>query len=183
MNLWDIKAGKWNDELLSLTAGSEGTVELKKKLGDVPEDGGAHLGHISNYFVERFRFSPSCTVAPSTGDNPSTILALPLRPLDAIVSLGTSTTFLMSTPHYKPNPSVHFMNHPTTAGLYMFMYVRIMQDLSLVRVNCIRIGCAIRTVVSLESKFETHYRQHRGNLRVLGRCLIGLPHLLLRLGK
>lgn len=121
MNLWDIKAGKWNDELLSLAAGSEGTVDLKKKLGDVPEDGGAHLGHISNYFVERFRFSPSCTVAPSTGDNPSTILALPLRPLDAIVSLGTSTTFLMSTPHYKPNPSVHFMNHPTTAGLYMFM--------------------------------------------------------------
>ena len=86
MNLWDIKAGKWNDELLSLAAGSEGTVDLKKKLGDVPEDGGAHLGHISNYFVERFQFSSSCMVAPSTGDNPSTILALPLCPLDAIVS-------------------------------------------------------------------------------------------------
>src|SRR5690606_8957030 len=46
---------------------------------------------------------------------------LPLRPLDAIVSLGTSTTFLMSTPVYKPDPSYHFFNHPTTPGQYMFM--------------------------------------------------------------
>ena len=38
-----------------------------------------------------------------------------------MVSLGTSTTFLMSTPAYKPDPAYHFMNHPTTAGLYMFM--------------------------------------------------------------
>ncbi|KAL8823518.1 MAG: hypothetical protein Q9191_005780 [Dirinaria sp. TL-2023a] len=121
MNLWDIKASQWNEQLLSLAAGLEGTVDLRKKLGEVPEDGGAHLGGISDYFVQRYQFSPSCTIAPSTGDNPSTILALPLRPLDAIVSLGTSTTFLMSTPHYKPDPSVHFMNHPTTAGLYMFM--------------------------------------------------------------
>jgi len=38
-----------------------------------------------------------------------------------MVSLGTSTTFLMSTPQYKPDPAYHFMNHPTTRGLYMFM--------------------------------------------------------------
>ncbi|KAL9613504.1 MAG: hypothetical protein Q9167_001946 [Letrouitia subvulpina] len=123
MNLWDIKAGAWNEELLSLTAGSTDTGDLKRKLGaaEVPEDGGAFLGNIHPYFVERFKFDSSCMIAPSTGDNPSTILALPLRPLDAIVSLGTSTTFLMSTPHYKPDPAVHFMNHPTTPGLYMFM--------------------------------------------------------------
>jgi len=35
--------------------------------------------------------------------------------------LGTSTTFLMSTGQYKPDPATHFFNHPTTAGLYMFM--------------------------------------------------------------
>ncbi|KAL8708212.1 MAG: hypothetical protein Q9220_006882 [cf. Caloplaca sp. 1 TL-2023] len=123
MNLWDIKAGVWNEELLTLTAGSSDTSDLKHKLGaaDVPEDGGAHLGNICPYFVQKFGFSHACAIAPSTGDNPSTILALPLRPLDAIVSLGTSTTFLMSTPYYKPNPAVHFMNHPTTPGLYMFM--------------------------------------------------------------
>ena len=85
------------------------------------EDGGASFGNISHHFVDRYGFDLSCVIAAFTGDNPSTILALPLRPLDAIVSLGTSTTFLMSTPHYKPDPAVHFFNHPTTAGLYMIM--------------------------------------------------------------
>lgn len=121
MNLWDIQAGAWNENLLLLAAGFSNTSKLKTQLGDVSQDGGGSLGNISDYFVTRYNFDPSCTITPFTGDNPATILALPLRPLDAIVSLGTSTTFLMSTPHYKPNPSVHFMNHPTAPGLYMFM--------------------------------------------------------------
>ena len=121
MNLWDVKAGTWNEKLLTLASGSSDTATLRDKLGHVPEDGGGSLGNVSSYFIERYQFHPSCIVAPFTGDNPSTLLSLPLQPLDAIVSLGTSTTFLMSTPHYKPDPSVHFMNHPTTPGLYMFM--------------------------------------------------------------
>ncbi|OCK81711.1 xylulose kinase [Lepidopterella palustris CBS 459.81] len=121
MNLWDIEKGSWQEDLISLAAGSEGVENLKSKLGHVPEDGGESYGNISKYFVHRYNFSPSCSIIPFTGDNPSTILSLPLRPSDAIVSLGTSTTFLMSTPQYKPNPAYHFMNHPATAGLYMFM--------------------------------------------------------------
>ncbi|KAJ9615782.1 hypothetical protein H2200_001859 [Cladophialophora chaetospira] len=121
MNLWDIKAGRWNQKLLELTAGPSGVDVLQKKLGDVPEDGGIHLGTISQYFIKRHGFSNDCTIIASTGDNPSTILALPLRDNDAMVSLGTSTTFLMSTGQYKPDPATHFFNHPTTAGLYMFM--------------------------------------------------------------
>jgi xylulokinase len=122
MNLWHIKEGKWHDKLLALAAGSqEGAAELKQKLGHVPEDGGASFGHISQYFVERYGFASDCNIIPMTGDNPATILALPLQPSDAMVSLGTSTTFLMSTPEYRPHPDYHFMNHPTTAGLYMFM--------------------------------------------------------------
>ena len=121
MNLWHIKKGEYNAKLSELCAGPFGVEDLKKKLGDVPEDGGEHLGKISRYYVDRYGFSPECTIIPSTGDNPATILALPLRPSDAMVSLGTSTTFLMSTPSYIPNPSTHFFNHPTTAGLYMFM--------------------------------------------------------------
>jgi xylulokinase len=62
-----------------------------------------------------------CVITPFTGDNPSTILALPLRPLDVIVSLGTSTTLLMATPTYHPSVEYHLFNHPTTPGLYMFM--------------------------------------------------------------
>ncbi|KAI1807970.1 actin-like ATPase domain-containing protein [Daldinia bambusicola] len=121
MNLWDIAGEKWNESLLELTATKEGVPELRKKLGDVPLDGGGSLGGISSYFVKRYGFSPDCQIAPFTGDNPATILSLPLRPHDAIVSLGTSSTFLMNTPSYKPDPSYHFMNHPTTKGHFMFM--------------------------------------------------------------
>ncbi|EEQ32967.1 putative xylulokinase [Microsporum canis] len=121
MNLWDMPMNRWNERLLKLCAGEAGPEELKKKLGDVPHDGGQELGKISSYFAKRYSFHPDCAITPSTGDNPATILALPLRPLDAMVSLGTSTTFLMSTPQYKPDPSTHFFNHPTTPGLYMFM--------------------------------------------------------------
>lgn len=121
-DLWDIPSGKWYEELLALAAGGPQNVsKLKTQLGIVAEDGGAPFGSISHYFTKRYGFPEDCKIIPFTGDNPSTILALPLRASDAIVSLGTSTTFLMSTPHYKPDPSYHFMNHPTTPGLYMFM--------------------------------------------------------------
>jgi xylulokinase len=121
-NLWDIHAGTWNEDLLALCAGSKDAVaELKQKLGHVDEDGGISFGAISPYFTQKYGFSKECQVIAATGDNPSTILSLPLREGDAMVSLGTSTTFLMSTPKYIPDPAYHFMNHPTTAGLYMFM--------------------------------------------------------------
>ena len=122
MNLWDIKAATWQEKLLRLVAGSEEeTTRLKERLGPTPVDGGERLGTISRYFVDRFGFDKDAIVIASSGDNPATIIALPLRQNDAIVSLGTSTTFLMSTPEYKPDPSTHFFNHPTTPGLYMFM--------------------------------------------------------------
>jgi len=121
MNLWDINAGTWCEPLLKLVAGEDGLDSLKQKLGTVREDGGGTMGSISSYFVQRYKFPSDCGIAPFTGDNPATILSLPLRPLDAIVSLGTSTTFLMSTPKYVPDPAYHFFNHPTTVGLYMFM--------------------------------------------------------------
>lgn len=121
MNLWDIQNKKWHDDLLALAAGDGGAEDLRSKLGPLAQDGGASFGPISPYFVSRYGFHESCCIIPMTGDNPSTILALPLHASDAIVSLGTSTTFLMSTPQYKPDPSYHFMSHPTTPGLYMFM--------------------------------------------------------------
>ncbi|RYP45162.1 hypothetical protein DL768_008435 [Monosporascus sp. mg162] len=121
MNLWDIAAESWSKPLLELTAGKEGVDDLRKKLGEVRMDGGGSIGNISPYYVERFGFSPECRIVSFTGDNPATILSLPLRPMDAIVSLGTSSTFLMNTPTYKPDPAYHFMSHPTTKGHFMFM--------------------------------------------------------------
>lgn len=121
MNLWHIDKGVWHDQLLKLAAGDQGVADLEEKLGPVPEDGGGSFGNISPYFVKRYGFAQDCKIIPCTGDNPSTILSLPLQPSDAMVSLGTSTTFLMSTPTWRPDPAYHSMNHPTTAGLYMFM--------------------------------------------------------------
>ena len=122
MNLWDIPNNQWSEPLLELAAGGkEAGADLRSKLGEVRRDGGGSMGAVSAYYVRRYGFSADCQVAPFTGDNPATILALPLRPLDAIVSLGTSTTFLMITPHYEPDPAYHFFNHPTMPGQYMFM--------------------------------------------------------------
>lgn len=122
MNLWDIRANKWDEKLLRLAAGGQdGVSALRSKLGEPRQDGGGSMGGVSHYFVNKYGFSPECQVVPFTGDNQGTILALPLRPLDAIVSLGTSSTFLMITPTYKPDPSYHFMAHPCTPGQYMFM--------------------------------------------------------------
>lgn len=120
MNLWDIPKQEYNETLLRLAAGGD-SADLRKKLGEVRMDGGGSMGAVSSYFVSKYGFSADCQIAPFTGDNPATILALPLRPLDAIVSLGTSTTFLMNTPKYRPDGAYHFFNHPTTAGHYMFM--------------------------------------------------------------
>ena len=121
MNLWDIRAGAYHERLMALASGSSNPSTLKQMLGAVHHDSATALGHVSPYLVRRYGFSPICKIASFTGDNPATILALPLRPNDAIVSLGTSTTFLMSTQNYAPDPATHFFNHPTTPGLYMFM--------------------------------------------------------------
>ena len=90
MNLFDIPTCSYTKKSMTLTAGSSG---FERKLGPVMEDRRGSIGYISQYFVRRYGFDPSCKIAPFTGDNPSTILALPLRPLDAIVSLSTSSTF------------------------------------------------------------------------------------------
>ncbi|KAG6249174.1 hypothetical protein E4U24_002378 [Claviceps purpurea] len=122
MNLWDIPNQRYSPDLLGLAGGGhDGAEQLRQKLGEAEMDGGHSLGNISSYFVHKYGFSSDCQIVPFTGDNPATILALPLRPLDAIVSLGTSTTFLMNTPTYRPDGSYHFFNHPTTSGHYMFM--------------------------------------------------------------
>lgn len=123
MNLWSIPTNSWDETLLALTAegSKDGAAGLKTKLGEVSQHPGENLGAISQFFVSRYGFTPSCIITPFTGDNPSTILALPLRPMDAILSLGTSTTLLMVTETYKTSVEYHMFNHPTTRGLYMFM--------------------------------------------------------------
>ncbi|KAK9479869.1 hypothetical protein V1514DRAFT_219671 [Lipomyces japonicus] len=123
MNLWDITKETFDEKIINIVAGggSESRDDLLQKLGSVEADGSKNLGFISDYYVKRYGFASDCIITPITGDNPATILALPLRPNDVIVSLGTSTTLLVSTPIYKTSPQYHLFSHPTTRGLYMGM--------------------------------------------------------------
>jgi xylulokinase len=114
MNLMDVLTCKWNDRLLNICGGSE----LRSKLGPEPVPGGTSLGKISTYWTNRWGFNPECIIAPFTGDNPATVVALSF-PGDALLSLGTSTTFLLSIPPAGSSPkrftTSHLLSHPTTA--------------------------------------------------------------------
>ena len=54
MNLMNVLSCKWEDKLLEFCGGPE----LREKIGPEPVPGGAVLGKISNYWVERYGFSP-----------------------------------------------------------------------------------------------------------------------------
>lgn len=120
MNLMNVLTCKWEDQLLEFCGGPE----LRQKIGPEPVPGGTVLGKISNYWVERYGFNPECLIAPFTGDNPATVVALS-SPGDAILSLGTSTTLLLSIPPTSEAPkrftSSHLLSHPTTLDAHIAM--------------------------------------------------------------
>ncbi|KAH9945771.1 D-xylulose kinase [Amylocystis lapponica] len=120
MNLMNVLTCKWEDVLLDACGGPE----LRAKLGPEPVAGGTLLGKISPYWVQRWGFNPECQIAPFTGDNPATVVALS-TPGDAILSLGTSTTLLLSIPPADTAPKCfttsHLLSHPTTLDAHIAM--------------------------------------------------------------
>ncbi|OSX63987.1 hypothetical protein POSPLADRAFT_1136748 [Postia placenta MAD-698-R-SB12] len=120
MNLMDVLTCKWDDTLLDASGGPE----LRAKLGPEPVPGGTSLGKISSWWVQRWGFNPDCCIAPFTGDNPATVVALS-TPGDAILSLGTSTTLLLSIPPAESSPkrftTSHLLSHPTTLDAHIAM--------------------------------------------------------------
>ncbi|KAI0078708.1 D-xylulose kinase [Panus rudis PR-1116 ss-1] len=120
MNLMNVLTYKWDDKLLEICGGPE----LRTKLGPEPVAGGTVLGRISSWWVERWQFNPECVIAPFTGDNPATVVALS-APGDAILSLGTSTTLLLSIPPSDTPPkrftTSHLLAHPTTYDAHIAM--------------------------------------------------------------
>ncbi|KAF8967631.1 hypothetical protein BDZ97DRAFT_1916582 [Flammula alnicola] len=112
MNLMNVLTNKWDDRLLDICGGPT----LREKLGSEPVLGGISLGNVSEWWVKRWGFSPDCIVAPFTGDNPATVMSLS-APGDALLSLGTSTTFLLSIPPASTPPkrftTSHLLSHPT----------------------------------------------------------------------
>ncbi|KAI0923739.1 hypothetical protein AcW1_006620 [Taiwanofungus camphoratus] len=120
MNLMNVLTCKWDGKLLEACGGPE----LRTKLGPEPAPGGTVLGKISPWWVKRWGFNPDCHIAPFTGDNPATVVALS-TPGDAILSLGTSTTFLLSIPPADTAPkrftTSHLLSHPTTLDAHIAM--------------------------------------------------------------
>ncbi|KAH9848489.1 D-xylulose kinase [Lenzites betulinus] len=120
MNLMNVLTCEWDDRLLEAAGGPE----LRAKIGPEPAPGGTFLGKISPYWVERWGFNPECSIAPFTGDNPATVVALS-TPGDAILSLGTSTTLLLSIPPAETAPkrftTSHLLSHPTTSDAHIAM--------------------------------------------------------------
>ncbi|KAF8202255.1 hypothetical protein BJ912DRAFT_1019176 [Pholiota molesta] len=113
MNLMDVLTNKWDDKLLEICGGPT----LREKLALEPVLGGVSLGNVHDWWVKRWGFSPDCIVAPFTGDNPATVVSLS-APGDALLSLGTSTTFLLSVPPASTPPkrftTSHLLSHPTS---------------------------------------------------------------------
>ncbi|KAI0369222.1 D-xylulose kinase [Pilatotrama ljubarskyi] len=120
MNLMNVLTCEWDDRLLEAAGGPE----LREKIGPEPAPGGTFLGKISPYWVQRWGFNPDCGIAPFTGDNPATVVALS-TPGDAILSLGTSTTLLLSIPPAETAPkrftTSHLLSHPTTPDAHIAM--------------------------------------------------------------
>jgi xylulokinase len=86
-NLMDIRRRCWSPRALRAAA-----PELDDKLLPIPP-ADAFVGAISPYFVARYGLSPSCLVAPFSGDNPSSLIGLGLvKPGRVALSLGTSDT-------------------------------------------------------------------------------------------
>ncbi|KAL7415883.1 hypothetical protein BDY24DRAFT_337338, partial [Mrakia frigida] len=112
MDLFDIPSRTFNSTLCSAASRSASPTELLAKLGKVELDPSRVVGHIGQYFVDRYGFDKNCCVAPFTGDNPSTLLSFSLNPGDAIISLGTSDTVLLASNHYQPSPNFHVFSHP-----------------------------------------------------------------------
>ncbi|KAG8697201.1 hypothetical protein FRC09_008014, partial [Ceratobasidium sp. 395] len=120
MNLMNVHTNKYDETLLDVCSGGTGKgAELREKLGGEPVMGGTNMGKVSHWWVERFGFNSDCIVTPFTGDNPSSIVMLS-SPGDAILSLGTSTTLLVSIPPSPAPPKCtttsHILSHPTTPG-------------------------------------------------------------------
>ncbi|KAG1739993.1 hypothetical protein EDB19DRAFT_1709666 [Suillus lakei] len=120
MNLMNVLTCKWDDTLLEACGGPE----LRAKIGPEPVGGGTILGRISQWWVERWGFNPDCIIAPFTGDNSATVVALS-APGDALLSLGTSTTLLLSIPPADSPPArfttSHLLSHPTTLDAQIAM--------------------------------------------------------------
>uniref|UniRef100_A0A6A7G8W2 Xylulose kinase n=1 Tax=Hirondellea gigas TaxID=1518452 RepID=A0A6A7G8W2_9CRUS len=115
MNLFNIRTKTWDEQCLKACA-----VGLRSLLGEaVPSN--TVVGNISNFYVERYGFSPDCHVVAFTGDNPSSLAGMCVGVGDVAVSLGTSDTLFLSLQEPTPGLEGHVFVSPIDPDAYMGM--------------------------------------------------------------
>ncbi|XP_040290038.1 xylulose kinase [Bufo bufo] len=113
MNLLDIHEKTWNDTCLNACAPN-----LKEKLGSVVPSSSV-LDNVSSYYVQRYGFSPHCSVVAFTGDNPASLAGMRLDEGDIAVSLGTSDTLFLWIKEPTPALEGHIFINPVQSQDYM----------------------------------------------------------------
>ena len=122
MNCMNINTQQWEPTILQAIDGSG---RLLSKLGERVVASNAVLGPISDYFVQRYGFSPACQVVACSGDNPCTLAGLELTESgDVGVSLGTSDTLFAVVSSAKPSEHEgHVFINPVDPRTAMLMAV------------------------------------------------------------
>ena len=118
MNLMALHTRDWDDNLLDVCSGHFG--HLREKLGDVVKTD-TLARNIAPYFHSRYGFPPDCQVVTFTGDNPSSIAGLGLRPKDVAISLGTSDTLFLTITHPNTQLGLHVLANPVEPQHFMAM--------------------------------------------------------------
>lgn len=119
MNLMDLRNQVWSDKITTAISPA-----LKGMLGPQPVPGHTIVGNISQFFRDKYKFTPECRVVVWSGDNPNSLAGLGLRnPGDVGVSLGTSDTIfsIMDSADSKPGLEGHFFVNPVDPGSHMAM--------------------------------------------------------------
>ncbi|CAH0553307.1 unnamed protein product [Brassicogethes aeneus] len=114
MNLLNINTKKWEKVLLE--ACGPNAID---KLGEEVVPSNTNLGKISNYYVERYGFSPECRIITGTGDNPASLMGMRLQDDCVAVSLGTSDTVILWLNEPKVVLDGHILCNPVNPEAYM----------------------------------------------------------------
>ncbi|KAF8329836.1 uncharacterized protein EI90DRAFT_3125091 [Cantharellus anzutake] len=111
--IWNFQAKTWDEASLDLLAGGkEEASRLREMLGDVERSGGAEVGLISPYFVERYGLRSDVTISPFISDSLSAYLSISPSPNDIVMSFGTTDVLMASARKYVPSRLYHLHPHP-----------------------------------------------------------------------
>lgn len=118
MNFLKISAGQKNQQNSENYWIADKPADICAKLG-IPKPSNTVCGTVHDYWTKRFGIPSSCQVVAATGDNPSSLAGLRLRPGDLCLSLGTSDTVMLSLDSADPQSQGHIFINPLDSEKYM----------------------------------------------------------------